>query len=122
MELDGALREQSLTCNVGITLGETFCGLVGAPGLRCEYYVMGPSVNLAARLMVASQKKGLPLLCDDAIHAELQAHSDKRFAFESLEAIKVKGYSKPVVIFHPTQDERWIQVGPLTYWLLLHQT
>ena len=39
-----------ITVHIGITIGTAFCGCVGAPN-RCEYSVMGPSVNLAARLM-----------------------------------------------------------------------
>lgn len=40
------LRETS----IGITTGLTYCGVVGHPH-RHEYTVIGPKVNLAARLM-----------------------------------------------------------------------
>jgi class 3 adenylate cyclase len=38
------------SCGIGIATGDVFCGFVGAHH-RCEWAVMGPSVNLAARLM-----------------------------------------------------------------------
>ena len=57
-DLDEALEAQGLTVHVGIT-AEAFCGLVGVPKRRCEYGVMGPSVNLAARLMCMCEKKGV---------------------------------------------------------------
>jgi class 3 adenylate cyclase len=59
-----ALRSQGLTARIGVTCGMAFCGLVGAK-YRCEYSVMGPSVNLAARLMCACEKLELDILCND---------------------------------------------------------
>ena len=48
--------------------GLAFCGLVGAPDLRCEYGVMGASVNLAARLMVKAED----ILCNDDLVREFK--------------------------------------------------
>ena len=45
-----ALGELDLDCKIGIATGQAFCGLVGS-AQRCEYAMMGSSVNLAARLM-----------------------------------------------------------------------
>ena len=39
-----------MECSAGIATGSVFCGLVGAD-FRVEWAVMGPSVNLSARLM-----------------------------------------------------------------------
>ena len=48
---DGDARiDLAAQTHIGLTSGTAFCGLVGA-AYRCEYSVMGPSVNLAARLM-----------------------------------------------------------------------
>ena len=81
--MDEALAAQELTVNVGVTSGEAFCGLVGVPKRRCEYGVMGPSVNLAARLMCMSAEKGVRILCCDQMYAELHdVQKDKQFIFD----------------------------------------
>ena len=38
-------------CNIGISSGECFSGLVGTSGSRKEFSVLGDIVNLAARIM-----------------------------------------------------------------------
>jgi len=43
-------QETGMECSAGIATGSVFCGLVGAD-FRVEWAVMGPSVNLSARLM-----------------------------------------------------------------------
>lgn len=40
-------------CNIGITSGECFCGIVGGSGSRKEFSVLGDIVNLSARMMGA---------------------------------------------------------------------
>ena len=49
-----ALKRGGLAAFCGAAVGTGYCGLVGAPN-RCEYAVMGPTVNLAARLMCAAE-------------------------------------------------------------------
>jgi hypothetical protein len=106
--VDEALASQGLTVHVGITSGEAFCGLVGVPKRRCEYGVMGPSVNLAARLMCMCEKKGVRILCCDQMYAELHdVQRDRQFLFEPFEPVSVKGYSQPVAIYHPKPDQ-WL--------------
>lgn len=106
--LDEALAAQGLTVHVGITSGEAFCGLVGVPKRRCEYGVMGPSVNLAARLMCMCAEKDVRILCCDQLFAELHVvQRDRQFLFDPFEPVTVKGYSQPVVIYHPKPD-RWL--------------
>ena len=92
---------------------------------------MGPSVNLAARLMCSCEAKGVALLCNDALHDEARialaltpsltptlplalapaGHSHQvsrqghaHFSFTAFEPLKVKGYSEPVVFYHPQQS------------------
>eukprot|EP00966_Prymnesium_polylepis_P044958 1041585-Prymnesium_polylepis.1 len=55
LDVARALAEQELRTQIGITSGTAFCGCVGA-AYRSEYSVMGPAVNLAARLMCACEK------------------------------------------------------------------
>ena len=71
-----ALITLGLSPRVGITLGNTFCGLVGAP-YRCEYAVMGPCVNLAARLMGECYKFNARVLCNDELREKLGAQRAK---------------------------------------------
>ena len=103
-ELDESLAQQGLSVRVGITAGEAFCGLVGVPKRRCEYGVMGPSVNLAARLMGMCDDKGVSLLCCDRMHAELH-RGDGHLAFRRFDHVRVKGYAQPVAVFHPQEED-----------------
>mmetsp|Transcript_14121 Transcript_14121/g.13721 ORF Transcript_14121/g.13721 Transcript_14121/m.13721 type:complete len:125 (+) Transcript_14121:50-424(+) len=45
-------------CNVGISTGEVFSGVVGTSGSRKEFSVLGDYVNLAARVMYYPKKYG----------------------------------------------------------------
>ena len=73
-DVGDALRAAGHANTIGLTAGNVFCGLVGSP-YRCEYSVMGPSVNPAARLMCACEKKGpdVFLLCNDELRAEYES-------------------------------------------------
>lgn len=46
----------TLCASIGITTGDVYCGPVGGKR-RCEFTCNGPTVNLAARLMVAASKQ-----------------------------------------------------------------
>ncbi len=56
-----ALRGIDLKGSIGITAGTVYCGYVGTER-RCEYAMMGTSVNLSARLMSAAP---LDTICVD---------------------------------------------------------
>ncbi|EED93436.1 soluble adenylyl cyclase, partial [Thalassiosira pseudonana CCMP1335] len=50
MRMESALKDLKLNrFSLGVSFGECFCGEVGPP-MRSDYVVMGPEVNLAARL------------------------------------------------------------------------
>jgi class 3 adenylate cyclase len=100
---------QTLGCRSasGITLGRLYCGLVGA-GSRCEYAVMGSSVNLAARLMAAGAKgllqdgdSGLPNQAVHNVLADVSVHlmTQQQFHYLALPSIAAKGYVQPVPVF-----------------------
>ncbi|KAI2514028.1 hypothetical protein MHU86_412 [Fragilaria crotonensis] len=56
--------ELSTDCQIGATFGKAYCGVVGGVS-RHEYAVLGPSVNLAARLMGDPQNTGF--LVDESV-------------------------------------------------------
>jgi hypothetical protein len=91
------LREAKMNAGIGITSGKAYCGLVGSP-TRHEYAVMGPSVNLSARLM--SKASYLQILCDDETKLRDRVHH-----FKDLGEMKAKGYSQPVRIYSPILNE-----------------
>jgi class 3 adenylate cyclase len=89
------------SCRVGITSGKVFCGLVGAKS-RCEYAMMGSTVNLAARLMSGATYGEI------IVSADVQLECTKSFAFRSLQPINAKGYEHPITVYSP--EER-LKVG-----------
>jgi class 3 adenylate cyclase len=83
-------------CSIGITLGNIFCGETGSPQ-RYEYSLLGPEVNLAARLM-AKSKPG-QINCDE----EFKNQTGQKQTFTISGTHKLKGYTKPVPFFMPVQ-------------------
>jgi class 3 adenylate cyclase len=53
------LKLDGTTCNIGISSGEMFTGVVGTSGGRKEFSVLGDVANLAARIMYYPKSKGL---------------------------------------------------------------
>jgi class 3 adenylate cyclase len=92
---------------IGATCGDVYCGAVGG-SMRHEYAVMGPSVNLAARLMHSPDNPGV--LVDNRVRQV----ASRSYAFEALPAIKAKGYSEPVPIFVPmsVSERTWGSFEP----------
>lgn len=78
---------------VGATFGKVYCGVVG--GLeRHEFAVLGPSVNLAARLMISKVNPGV--LVDKNVRL-----LTSQLYFKPLPAVNAKGYDEPVAIYEP---------------------
>lgn len=50
------LKIENTWCNMGISTGEVFSGVVGTSGSRKEFSVLGDYVNLAARIMYWPKK------------------------------------------------------------------
>ena len=88
------LSELGVQTRIGATVGNSYCGVVGGL-MRHEYAVLGPSVNLAARLMTSTKNPGI--LVDNAIR--LMAY--KSYGFRALHPVEAKGYTEPVPIFEP---------------------
>ena len=90
-----------IRASVGITTGYAFTGLVGGTS-RCEYTTHGPLVNLAARLMVASEFG--PLVDEETKEACMRTSS--LIEFDTKPPITVKGKVEPVPVFVPFRRGR----------------
>ena len=51
---------QVVRCHIGVTSGVAFCGNVGSAS-RCEYSMVGDTINMSARLMGVAIKRGVPV-------------------------------------------------------------
>jgi len=91
-----------VTCSIGITSGQAFCGVIGSKSRR-EYTVMGDMVNLAARLMATAGKLGKSVIVDENTYKM----SRDNFGYEQPDSspMKMKGKAKPVKFFQPTEDK-----------------
>jgi len=104
LDVIAALKGLGLQPKVGVTSGTAYCGLVGA-SYRCEYALMGPAVNLAARLMCMCASNNVELLCNDELHDKFMSSESDAFEFNSFEPMKVKGYTNLVSFYHPILKE-----------------
>jgi Adenylate and Guanylate cyclase catalytic domain len=93
--------ELGVDSRMGATFGKVYCGVVGGTD-RHEYAVLGPSVNLAARLMANKQNHGF--LVDECVKKQAL-----RRKFHALQPIEAKGYTDLVPIFEPINQgtRRW---------------
>eukprot|EP00750_Incisomonas_marina_P003929 INCI13426.3.p1 GENE.INCI13426.3~~INCI13426.3.p1 ORF type:complete len:1489 (+),score=265.33 INCI13426.3:383-4468(+) len=85
---------QIVDIHVGVSSGMAFCGNVGSAS-RCEYCMVGDSVNMAARLMGVAIKRNVQVVCCD----ETQADAADDFAFDQGEPTVVKGRTLPIKVF-----------------------
>ncbi len=87
---------------IGATFGSAYCGVVGGIH-RHEFAVLGPSVNLSARLMCYAQNPGV------LVDSRVRLKATKDYSFNALMPVKAKGYTDPVPIFEPLSAaaKRW---------------
>eukprot|EP00551_Chaetoceros_affinis_P009847 CAMPEP_0203685194 /NCGR_PEP_ID=MMETSP0090-20130426/48420_1 /ASSEMBLY_ACC=CAM_ASM_001088 /TAXON_ID=426623 /ORGANISM="Chaetoceros affinis, Strain CCMP159" /LENGTH=1325 /DNA_ID=CAMNT_0050554381 /DNA_START=512 /DNA_END=4489 /DNA_ORIENTATION=- len=92
---------------IGITLGQVYCGVVGGIK-RHEYAVLGPSVNLSARLLGMTNHPGI--LVNDDVRQE----AIKWGTFSPFPPMKAKGYDKLVHVYQPLSatEAQWGKVNP----------
>lgn len=89
-------KNENIPISFGINSGTIFSGIVGN-NERCEYTVMGDAVNLSARLMQYSKKGEIIVSSSVKEQASL-------FSFKYIGSVKLKGKSKAVEIFIPTEE------------------
>jgi class 3 adenylate cyclase len=93
LAIQRSLAALDVTTSVGVTTGRVFSGVFGT-AVRAHYTLRGPSVNLAARLMLL--RRG-DLLCDaPTAHA-----AGARLEFAQLAPARVKGREHPVELRRP---------------------
>ena len=86
----------NVKCSVGLTTGYCWLGLVGGVS-RCEYTTHAPMINLAARLMCASDDQ---VMVDGATKDACEI-TNKRAKFDAKPPIRAKGFDDPVPIYVP---------------------
>lgn len=93
---------------IGATVGKAYCGIVGSI-MRHEFAVLGPSVNLSARLLTMPNHPGI--LISDDVRKEA-VNWGKFLAFPPM---KAKGYANLVPVFQPltAKETRWGRANPI---------
>lgn len=94
--------------NISVTLGKVYCGVVGGIK-RHEFAVLGPAVNLSARLLSMQNHPGL------LINNDVRREAMKWGTFLSFPPMIAKGYADPVSVFQPmtATEARWGKVNPM---------
>ena len=98
--------ELGIKVSAGATFEKAYCGVVGGVN-RHEFAVLGPAVNLAARLMSPKHNSDV-ILVDKNVRL-----LTSQIFFRPLPAVMAKGYADPVPIFQPMkissdqQGSRW---------------
>ncbi len=93
---------------IGMAYGRVFAGPVGSPK-RCEYTVMGDTINLSARLM--QQAAPNQIVIDDDLAKRLAPH----FVMLPLGETKLKGKAEPVSLVALTGIAQTASPTPITH-------
>ena len=83
-----------IAIGVGIHRGPGLAGLIGSRDRR-EYTVVGPTLNLAARVQALTREHGCDILLTESVREQL----DPRFELTPMRAVPVKGIAEPVVTY-----------------------
>ena len=88
------MREHGIAVDLGVATGPVFFADSGGAARR-HAGLTGGTVNLAARLMVASHGR---VLCDGASREAARAG----FEFQACDAVQAKGLAEPVAVWQPS--------------------
>jgi adenylate cyclase len=83
-----------ITVGIGIHRGHGLAGLFGSLERR-EYTVVGPTLNLAARVQTLTREHGRDILLTESV----REHLDSRFELMAMPAVPVKGIEEAVVTY-----------------------
>jgi class 3 adenylate cyclase len=83
-----------IAVGVGVHRGPGLAGLIGSRDRR-EYTMVGPTINLAARVQGLTREHGRDILLTESVREQL----DPRFELASMPAVPVKGIAEPVVTY-----------------------
>ena len=86
------MGEPEIRFGVGLHLGEVVYGNVGAPD-RLDFTVIGPAVNLTARLESLTKTLNIPMICSQAFADSLQQPLD------TLGLHRFKGIEQPLQVY-----------------------
>ncbi len=93
---------------IGIHQGEAMIGNIGIEK-QLDYTVIGPTVNLAARL--CGHAKALSVVVSDAVREQLLKES--QVCFSDAMSLQVKGVKAPVLAYHLSAGEKRSLVCPI---------
>lgn len=93
------MRLYNTTCNIGISSGEMFSGVVGTSGGRKEFSVLGDVANLAARIMYWPIKRKLKGMINVDLNTRTLASNF--FSYKYVSHSEFKGKSISIPIFEP---------------------
>ncbi len=93
----------NVTCNIGITYSNIYCGPIGATG-RWEYGIIGNAVNVAARLLSFAGEGQI------AMTKEILPYIESRFATRYVGSSEVRGIKEaiPIYLFESELPEHWL--------------
>ena len=97
------MKIEGTWCNVGISTGEVFSGVVGTSGSRKEFSVLGDYVNLAARIMYQPKKYKQTGKIFVDMQTKKEADSFIKFLYHNHCEFKGKSVSLP--IYEPLDPE-----------------
>jgi class 3 adenylate cyclase len=83
-----------IAIGAGIHRGPGLAGLIGSRERR-EYTVVGPTLNLAARVQALTREYGCDILLTETVREKL----DPRFELKAMPAATVKGVAQPVLTY-----------------------